>query len=1702
MPGAGPAGAPRRRLAGKGPAAKTAKTVLKKPAVRRRPAAAAGEGEAGPPLPPAVVLNLERRQDRWDAVGRRLEPLGLRFRRWAAVDGVASSPAAISTDLVALRWSTARNWEYVVKVFEGGKQCGYEPKELPLTGGERGCAASHAAVWRHVAEGVHGGGPLVVLEDDAKPTPAFASRLPQALAALREEEPDVLFLGYTQAAPWRRKEDGAEGSNRDLVTRASVAVASRRGWGPKSAMAVGRGQPVREGGAGADALLVNGSLVRARANRALLPVEALRRAAVDAEAPVLDAEAPPLLDAERPGWVRKECAAMGRAGLKKSIEALLAVHVPSWKSMPVAAMAEYLGVWIGPAANMEMWSRMFREWVEVVHAITKQQAAPSVAIQLYNSRAVSKFSYLCQLAPLPKHVARWESWALHKVLHLPSCTFPLQDLLALRTWAKVRPLSLKVQATATLWRAAAVTIKNWRPLFCRLQKKARTALPIVLWTRNCWSPPFWQRRAFVQELAEAAAGFVENDWLRAPVARAKIALKGLRERLRELHYCEPVDAESAELVERILGDLVASIDKLLGLRRQEEAQAQRLSETRSELGALELDNPQLSSDNNALHLELIDAGEEALQCLEPFEPRAPTAAARGGHAGADGAVRGRPRGTRRRRGEQAALRAKAASLEEALDDCAAQVADLEDDARRHEDHARGSEERAAEIAHRLAGQGPSRGAQGKRAELARLRREAAELRLAVARGERAATQLGGRRAELTAQREAARLEVARLAPSLEALQGDEARAAAQAQQLADGGARRVLAEEQQLAEADRRADEASAQHAALAEENAELAAQVREAEAEARDAAAAAEARAAEARGAAGAPAAGQRPAESAGGTEHPAEAARAAQLELRAEQVEAECLQAGELQASLEAQVDVAQASLDEALARCRERDAACERFEADATHGRQRARQMSARVGMLRASLQDLDGEHELLLEHAHAQQGALFEASGRRWPELREGTRRLGAMVESLDGEHGQRSAELERALGAERRSRDGLATAERALEAATAAHARVEREEVAAEERAEVAAAQRDDLAEEVARWAVELREESRRTLQAHDRAAALRGAASDAAAEADAARRSEAADERRAREELARLRRATAAAAVERARLEALRSEGSLQVRERAQRAEERLGRMQQELEQVVHRHGGILEEMEQADVHQHQLEAEAQALAARAADAEAQLQILGEARARSRQQLGAAEASLAHGRLAAENARHAGPLRAEAGELTAQVASAEAARDRLGAEVQEALQQLASERPPSDAAGARLGDEDRALTAQVEALRRAALELDEECDGRRRAADLGAEEAAEAERRMAADGREAAEARQAVEDLRAAAEATAEQLQGARAALAERRRLLQQLQGRGAVLRREASEGSGEASTIMDDLMHMTRENQSLHEEIRTLEDGVGALARESRGLALERELGAQQLQALQLERDDVGRLYHQVCQQTRAQSAAIERLRAEGDLARSAVGAVDSDLRRALRCEEEWQAQSDQVSTDLAVVQGQVQDMAGRLLRAEASHREALQEDARLEGGVAAAAEVCRGSSLRGAAQHRAAAALRARRQQLADAAQRARAEAQAQRAFAAEGWEQARRLEALLEEGWRQLGAREEENEALRAQLQGARPAAAALPGAGGPEAAQAPADAGEMRAEVERRYAEVGELDAEQSRLMAEVLVLRAALRQRPQ
>eukprot|EP00959_Pyramimonas_sp_CCMP1952_P156572 3274392-Pyramimonas_sp.AAC.1 len=103
-------------------------------------------------------------------------------------------------------------------------------------------------------------------------------------------------------------------------------------------------------------------------------------------------------------------------------------------------------------------------------------APPSVALYMCNSRAVSKFSYLAQLSPLPRAIAEWESWASHKILHLPPFSIPLDQLFALRHWSKLRPLSLQAQSVAALIRTARCTVTNWRPLWSRLQKVAESAL--------------------------------------------------------------------------------------------------------------------------------------------------------------------------------------------------------------------------------------------------------------------------------------------------------------------------------------------------------------------------------------------------------------------------------------------------------------------------------------------------------------------------------------------------------------------------------------------------------------------------------------------------------------------------------------------------------------------------------------------------------------------------------------------------------------------------------------------------------------------------------------------------------------------------------------------------------------------------------------------------------------------------------------------------------------------------------------------------------------------------------------------------------------------------------------------------------------------------------------------------------------------------
>jgi GR25 family glycosyltransferase involved in LPS biosynthesis len=156
---------------------------------------------------PAIVISLERRPDRMEECAQKLMKncAGMQYQRFVATDGKVTP---IPESEVVYSWNTAKNVVYqkLRAIRKGWDDLdSYQERQLVLSPGERGCASSHIRAWRHCIE--QSGGeerPLLVLEDDADPTPEFVKVFSRAWAALPSDA-NLLYLGYSQAAEWRRE---------------------------------------------------------------------------------------------------------------------------------------------------------------------------------------------------------------------------------------------------------------------------------------------------------------------------------------------------------------------------------------------------------------------------------------------------------------------------------------------------------------------------------------------------------------------------------------------------------------------------------------------------------------------------------------------------------------------------------------------------------------------------------------------------------------------------------------------------------------------------------------------------------------------------------------------------------------------------------------------------------------------------------------------------------------------------------------------------------------------------------------------------------------------------------------------------------------------------------------------------------------------------------------------------------------------------------------------------------------------------------------------------------------------------------------------------------------------------------------------------------------------------------------------------------
>lgn len=144
-----------------------------------------------------LVINLDRRNDRWEELQRRLLALNsstyLSVKRLSATDG-ASDPIPIAD--VAANINKTKMLHVVEDFFDVRLNEGVVGPQQLLRDGERACAMSHLRAWRAIASGTQ---PVLVLEDDVVFDDSFQEVLAsiQTVPQSRDFRPDVLHLQYT-----------------------------------------------------------------------------------------------------------------------------------------------------------------------------------------------------------------------------------------------------------------------------------------------------------------------------------------------------------------------------------------------------------------------------------------------------------------------------------------------------------------------------------------------------------------------------------------------------------------------------------------------------------------------------------------------------------------------------------------------------------------------------------------------------------------------------------------------------------------------------------------------------------------------------------------------------------------------------------------------------------------------------------------------------------------------------------------------------------------------------------------------------------------------------------------------------------------------------------------------------------------------------------------------------------------------------------------------------------------------------------------------------------------------------------------------------------------------------------------------------------------------------------------------------------------
>jgi len=162
--------------------------------------------------------------------------------------------------------------------------------------------------------------------------------------------------------------------------------------------------------------------------------------------------------------------------------------------------------------------------------------------------------------------------------------------------------------------------------------------------------------------------------------------------------------------------------------------------------------------------------------------------------------------------------------------------------------------------------------------------------------------------------------------------------------------------------------------------------------------------------------------------------------------------------------------------------------------------------------------------------------------------------------------------------------------------------------------------------------------------------------------------------------------------------------------------------------------------------------------------------------------------------------------------------------------------------------------------------------------------------------------------------------------------------------------RNEARERKRDASLAIEDLLHMTRENQLLHDQLLQIQQQHETLslgAQEHKAMALPR---AQYLQDMKMEREKVVRIYQQTVDECQRNEAAISEVALQGDHARADAKVMQRRVLGACELEHEERARSLQAHSELLALRTRIGGVTRALEAQGLAQEEAEAERTRVQ--------------------------------------------------------------------------------------------------------------------------------------------------------